>query len=494
MVILMNEYHRLEVEMLRELAKGGDGRLEEIARRLSIPPQSAYQGAALLQQKGLAVLRDTTRTRYVLTPRGEEALRDGLPEELLVERICRTGELPIGEAIEALGRDLATIAVGQAKAQGLLKIQNGILTPTERGEEVRRERPLRSQLDEVRRGGEPRTAEILLKRGLIERSLVTERLASLTPEGIAASSRIVMDDRIVDLDPETLRTGAWKERGFKPFDVKAPAPAARVAKKQPYRRFLDMTRRKLVSMGFMEMTGPLVELAFWNFDALFQAQNHPAREIHDTFRIRNPSHGSLPRAGFVEKVRMTHEDGWTTGSTGWRYRWSRREASRLVGRTQGTALSARTLAGGIDPPAKYFSIARVFRPDVLDRNHLIEFNQCEGIIADEGLTFRHLLGILEMFAVEIARESKYAFVPSYYPFTEPSVDLVAYSEKQGQWVELAGAGIFRDEVTKPFGVDIPVIAWGVGIDRLAMFSLGVDDIRELFSHNLEWLRRASVAI
>jgi phenylalanyl-tRNA synthetase alpha chain len=154
----------------------------------------------------------------------------------------------------------------------------------------------------------------------------------------------------------------------------------------------------------------------------------------------------------------------------------------------------RTLAAGIDPPAKHFSIARVFRPDVLDRTHLIEFNQCEGIIADQELNFRHLLGILRMFALEIANEPNFTFVPSYYPFTEPSVDLMAYSESEGEWVELGGAGIFREEVTRPLGVDMPVIAWGMGIDRLAMFNLGIDDIRELFSHNLQWLREGRMVI
>lgn len=488
----MAEYHRLEVEMLQELAKDGERKLEEVARTLSIPVQSVYAGVSMLKGRGLVATRDVSCPRLSLTPRGKEALQQGLPEELLLDRIVQVGQLKVADAIESLGRDLATIGMGQAKSQGLVVLDKGRLTPTAQGRLVAKERPLRVQLERVRNGHEPESTELLLKRGLVEKTEAVERYACLTPEGIAASKQVASEVRIVDLDPEMLKTGGWRVRGFKPFDVSAPAPAVRAAKKQPYRRFLDMTRRKLVSMGFVEMTGPLIELAFWNFDALFQAQNHPAREIHDTFRIKNPSHGVLPKDDFVRKVRMTHENGWTTGSAGWRYKWSTEEASRLVGRTQGTALSARTLAAGITGSAKHFSIARVFRPDVLDKNHLIEFNQCEGIIADEALTFRHLLGILEMFALEIAHEPNYAFVPSYYPFTEPSVDLIAYSAGQKQWVELGGAGIFRDEVTKPFGVKIPVIAWGMGIDRLAMFSLGLDDIRELFSHNLEWLRNSQV--
>ncbi len=480
--------------MLRQLSKGGERSLEDIARSASLPPQSVYYGLSLLRDKGLAILRESRKIVYALTPRGREALRKGLPEELLLEEVVRSGKVDLRKALEGLDREIAAIALGQAKSRGLVRIEGRFLVPTPKGRTEADKRPVHADLEAVQRGSPPEDLDQLLKRGLVESVERIERYASLTREGIAMSQHAVSEEWVVDLDPEMLRTGSWATRRIKPFDIHAPAPSIWPAKKQPYRLFLDRTRRKLISMGFVEMTGPLVELAFWNFDALFQAQNHPAREVHDTFRVKNPSHGTLPQAPLVARVKATHENGWTTGSTGWGYRWSEEEASRLVGRSQGTALSARTLASGIEPPAKHFSIARVFRPDVLDRTHLIEFNQCEGIIADAGLTFRHLLGVLEMFALEIAHETRYAFVPSYYPFTEPSVDLVAYSQGQGGWIELGGAGIFRDEVTKPLGVDIPVIAWGMGIDRLAMFSLGIDDIRELFSRNLEWLRSSKVAI
>jgi len=490
----MSDYHRLEAQVLRELSDGREYRLEDVARSLDLPVQSIYYGVSLLVDRGLAKLRRNESQILSLTARGKEALERGLPEELLMEEVVRAGELPVKRALEIMDREIASVALGQAKANGLVKIERGILRPTGEGKKVAEVHPLRSQLERISRGEKPPEMDLLKKRGLVESSTVTERFASLTKSGVEASGGVSDDDRIIDLDPETLRTGSWREREFKPFDVNAPAPIFTAARKQPYRRFLDRIKRKLVSMGFVEMNGPLVELAFWNFDALFQAQNHPAREVHDTFMIKNPTHGDLPDEHLMERVRLTHENGWKTGSTGWRYNWSSGEASRLVGRTQGTALSVRTLAAGIDPPAKHFSIARVFRPDVLDRTHLIEFNQCEGIIADQELNFRHLLGILRMFALEIANEPNFTFVPSYYPFTEPSVDLMAYSESEGEWVELGGAGIFREEVTRPLGVDMPVIAWGMGIDRLAMFNLGIDDIRELFSHNLQWLREGRMVI
>jgi phenylalanyl-tRNA synthetase alpha chain len=151
-------------------------------------------------------------------------------------------------------------------------------------------------------------------------------------------------------------------------------------------------------MGFVEQDGPLVETEFWNFDVLFQAQDHPAREIHGSFRVKEPSQGRLEDEGLVERVKRTHEDGWTTGSRGWRYRWSREVAKRLVLRTQTTAVSMRYLASHPSPGVRMFCLSRVFRPDVLDAKHSMEFMQLEGIYGDHGVTLRHLLGIIEELA------------------------------------------------------------------------------------------------
>jgi phenylalanyl-tRNA synthetase alpha chain len=142
----------------------------------------------------------------------------------------------------------------------------------------------------------------------------------------------------------------------------------------------------------------------------------------------------------------------------------------------------------LEIPGKYFAIARCYRPDVVDKTHLSEFNQVEGIVVDEGLTLRDLLGVLERFALDIAGADKVKFRPDYFPFTEPSVELVAYKKGYG-WLEFGGSGIFRPEVTLPLGVKVPVLAWGLGVDRLFMMKAGIDDIRYLFSQDLDWIRR-----
>jgi phenylalanyl-tRNA synthetase alpha chain len=234
-------------------------------------------------------------------------------------------------------------------------------------------------------------------------------------------------------------------------------------------------------------------MMFFNCDSLFMPQDHPAREIHDIYFVKNPEYGNLDQyQDYLENIKETHENGWKTGSTGWNYQFSKEESARLILRSHGTAISARTLIGkNLLVPGKYFSIARCFRPEVTDRTHLTEFNQVEGIVVGENLTLRNLLGVLERFAIELAGADRVKFRPDYFPFTEPSVELAAYKEGYG-WLEFGGSGIFRPELTQPLGVKVPVLAWGLGVDRLFMMKNQIDDIRDLFTQDLNWLRRKEV--
>ena len=119
-------------------------------------------------------------------------------------------------------------------------------------------------------------------------------------------------------------------------------------------------------------------------------------------------------------------------------------------RSQGTAVSARTLASAPAIPGKYFSIARCFRYDQVDATHATDFFQVEGIVLGEEINFRTLLGLLNLFAREVAQAKEVKFLPAYFPFTEPSVELHVRHPRLG-WMELGGAGLFRPEVTFPLG-------------------------------------------
>ena len=252
----------------------------------------------------------------------------------------------------------------------------------------------------------------------------------------------------------------------------------------PYQKFIIKVRRKLVELGFKEMTGPTIETEFWNFDALFQPQNHPARDWTDTYSLKNPEYGNLPDKKLVEAVKRSHEENW-------KYKWDEKKASKLMPRAHDTAISPRYLFKGVEIPGKYFSLVRCYRPDVIDARHLVEFNQLGGFVIGENMNLKNLLGLLKMFAIEFGNTDEVKFLPDYYPFTEPSVQ-ISIKHKDLGWMELAGAGIFRKELTEPLGIKVPVIAWGIGLDRLAMCSLNIKDVRELFSQNLLWLRNSKV--
>lgn len=159
----------------------------------------------------------------------------------------------------------------------------------------------------------------------------------------------------------------------------------------------------------------------------------------------------------------------------------------MVLRTQTTAVSMRYLATHREPPVKMYCLSKIFRPDVMDALHIQEPHQLDGIVGDRGITLRHLLGFLQAFAAALDL-GEVKFRPHYFPFTEPSVESYIKHPKLG-WVEFVGSGVFRPEVLKPLGVDFPVIAWGIGFDRLAMIALGIDDIRDLYSRRLDWLRQ-----
>ncbi len=412
---------------------------------------------------------------YRLTEEGHRYLEQGLPERHLLDIL----DIPL-EIYEASKKiEDFNIAMQWAKKEGWVLVKDGKLKRVKKPSEF----PVEEALKKISKKEE---LDASVASVLLSRKLITE-----IRDDILQRAKKLVGTEITELPEELISTGLWKEVKFKPYNVGATGKQIHPGKRQPYQRFVGDVKRKLVELGFQEVTGPLIETEFWNFDALYQPQNHPARDWTSTYQLKHPKIGSLPDEKIVEKVKATHEDGGTTGSTGWKYKWDPKIAARLMPRAHGTCLSARTLAHEPDIPGKYFAVARCYRPDFLDATHLIEFNQAEGIVVGEDLNLKNLLGILEIFAYEIAGAEEVKFLPDYYPFTEPSVQLSAKHPDLG-WIEFGGSGIFREELTKPLGIDVPVLAWGIGIDRLAMFKLGINDIRYLFTNDLEWLREAKV--
>ena len=454
-----------------------------------------------LLARGYLHVDEFRRTRIRLGPEGERFVKTGLPERLLltalVHKKCTLSKI---QESSGLSSNEVSLAIGWARRKGWIQIrkENGetILVPADTAEkgqdEILLERlvagPL--EIDDLNPPMKEALESLEGRPNVVLFEYETDRTIGLTPTGReVANSLGELKEEVNQLTPELLVSGRWRDVQFRRYNLQAPVGNAWPGKKQPYLRFLDRVKLRLMAMGFKEMKGPTVELIFFNCDALYMPQNHPAREIHDIYYVKGQNDVDSPQLeNYLKNVKDTHENGWTTGSSGWGGKFNLKESRRLALRSQGTSISARKL---IDPkleiPGKYFSVARVYRPDVVDRTHLTEFNQLEGIILGSDLTFRNLLGTLETFAREVAGAQKISFRPDYFPFTEPSVELSAYKEGSG-WIELGGAGMFRPEVTKPLGVEVPVIAWGLGVDRMFMMHNSITDIRQLFSQDLNWLR------
>ena len=299
---------------------------------------------------------------------------------------------------------------------------------------------------------------------------------------------------IEQITPALLKKDSlWRGKKFRRYNVKFPVPEIHGGKRHFVNQATDYARRIWTDLGFQEMTGSLIQTSFWNFDSLFTAQDHPVRDLQDTFFIDKKL--PLPEKELVKAVKQSHEVGLSGKekggkSKGWRYSWDEKEAERLVLRTHTTCLSAKTLSkiNLKELPKKFFALGKCFRNETVDWSHGFEFNQSEGIVVDRNANFRHLLGYLKQFFKKMGFE-KIRFRPGYFPYTEPSVEIDVYHPERKVWLELGGAGIFRPEVTIPLlGENIPVLAWGPGFDRILMDYYKIKDLRELYKNNLDQLR------
>jgi phenylalanyl-tRNA synthetase alpha chain len=507
---IADRLHPLETQTLLPFRSHENITQEELMSLSALSTSQLRTAVEWLLLKELILIHESGKEEYVsLTKRGHALVLAGLPAARLLRALAGTAEkkAPVRELPALVGLDASEInpEMGLLKKEGLVEVKEGVLilqneaaiaSYEEREALLRRIKEQekthiaslsKAEEKEVRDGFVKRSPEKGAYR-IDEKPLVNYELTAKGKEILPfLRERTVVNQ----LTPAMLASGKWKESEFRKYDISLNPPRLYPGKKHPYRQFLDNVRATLVALGFEEMTGPVVETEFWDMDALFMPQFHSARNIHDVYYVKDPHHAESIDEPFLSQVAECHKKGVKEGVAGWNYEFDREKTRRLILRSQGTALSARTLAAGPGIPGKYFGIARCFRYDQIDATHGTDFFQVEGIVVDPAITFKKLLGLLALFAREIAKAEEIRFAPAYFPFTEPSVELHAKHPRLG-WMELGGAGIFRPEVTEPLNVNVPVIAWGLGVDRMAMLSLGINDIRQLFTHDLDIVRQAKV--
>ncbi|MSR86326.1 phenylalanine--tRNA ligase subunit alpha [Candidatus Woesearchaeota archaeon] len=468
---------------------------EELLEKTKLQEAECMRAVQWLENKEVLKIKTDIKEEIILGSLGKKYLEEKLPERRLLEQLKKK-KLSLQEI--QLEEGEKNIAIGELKKKAAISMGKDIEL-TEQGRKLLEKEFLEEKLLKVLpketkdlTEEEKLAFENLKKRKeIIQIEVIKTKTIILTDLGKKLIKEKLDFDLIETLTPDMLRQESWKGKQFRKYDVKINVPKTYGGRRQPYMEFLNKIKLQLVQLGFKEMNGPLIETEFYNFDVLFQPQDHPARTWTDTYHLKHPTHGKLLNDLVVNRVKIAHEEGGRTGSTGWGYKWDSEIAMQLMPRAHATAVSARQMVKGIEIPSKYFTISRVYRPDVLDATHLIEFNQLDGFVTDPSISFRTLLGMLKLFATEIAGAEEVKFFADYYPFTEPSVQISAKHPQLG-WVELGGAGIFRPEITQTLNIDTPVMAWGLGIDRLAMFKLGIKDIRYLFSQDLKWLREPRV--
>jgi len=495
--------HELERKVLLSLKAKDSQTSEELVNSTKLDEASVNRALLWLGSKKLINVKEEVLELVSLDVNGKVYVNDGLPEKRFIKLVLQ-GIDSLADLRNNLNKDEFNVSIGLLKAKGFIRIKKGKIEVSKDGAKwFKKTSNVEKLLAKLAKGviassdfskdEKKVVVELMARKQVIKTELKTIRTASLSSDGKKVLKFVKLESLIGQLTPKVLSGGSWHDKSFRKYDLKAPSPRVFRGKKGMHSLMMAKIRRIFLNMGFTEMKGDFLESSFWNFDALYQPQDHPAREMHDTFFIKEPHSGPLPNTELVKRVARTHENGWTTGSSGWGYDWSESIASKYVLRTHTTGVSAKTLSKltEADLPAKFFSLDSVFRHETVDYKHLFQFHQVEGIIVDPDANFRNLLGMLSLFFKQLGFE-KVRFRPGYFPYTEMSVEPEVFHPVKKDWMELGGAGIFRPEVVKPLmGIDVPVLAWGIGFERPIMDVFGLKDIRDIYSDDINKLRELS---
>jgi len=456
---LSQVFHDIEKKIINSLKENSIQSPETLEKSTKLSPDQVRRGIEWLKLKDLAIVDESKSSVISLGKNGLDSFEKGLPERRLLN-LVKDGPRKLSEIQKELG-----FVFGPAV--GLSRKNNWIETSSD-------EIILKTSPSEL--PGEKILQQIgnnKLALDKIDKNDLNELLKrpDFVIEDVIKNKKISLTNSAKSLDISNT-SGA--------IDVEAEVPEIFVARTHPLKDTIDEIREIFVTLGFSEILGNMTQSSFWNFDALFTPQDHPARELQDTFFLDGISAKKIASPEQIRKVSDSHKKNW-------RYHWDINEARKMVLRTHTTCVTIKHLAENKPDEARIFSLGRVFRNEKVSYKHLVEFNQIEGIVVGKDANLRNLMGIQREFYKRIGI-TKIKFWPTFFPYTEPSLQTMVYNEKLGKWIELFGMGIFRPEVTKPLGITKPVLAWGGGIERIAMLKYGLDDVREFYNNNLGWLR------
>ena len=453
-------FHAIEKKLITSL-RDGPRQTGDLTKSTGLSPDQIRRGIEWLRLKGMASVRESETRLLRLGRNGLESAVSGLPERRLLDML-EDGPKKMQVVQKKLGPAFGP-AVGLARKNGWISTSGNMMSLKSTPAELPGEKSLALI-------GKNKVPAARLPRGDLAALLGRPDyiIEETTKMGKVFLTKKAQSIQISDADDA--------------IDVEADVPETFIARTHPLKDTVDEIREIFATLGFSEILGNMAQSSFWNFDALFTPQDHPARELQDTFYLDGMSAKNVASPDQIRNVATSHNKGW-------HYDWEINEARRMVLRTHTTCITIRHLAENRPDEARVFSLGRVFRNEKVSYKHLVEFNQVEGIVVGKNATLRDLMGIQKEFYRRMGL-TRVKFWPTFFPYTEPSLQTMVYNERLGKWVELFGMGIFRPEVTKPLGISRPVLAWGGGIERIAMLRHGLDDVREFYNNDIGWLRGA----
>jgi len=497
----LHPYERKVLPVLKDTSS-----FEEIAKKTGLQKVEVMRALQWLQNKKIITVNKKLKEAIYLDENGLKYKEKGLPEKTFLESIKNKESLENIRNKTNLSKEEINICLGILRSKAAIEIKKEkeiIVSITDVGRDILKKGlpeeeflknnfPINtSELKDL----DKLTFENLKKRNKIVKVNIAKIInAELTEIGKKLISKKIDDKGIIDtLTPSIIKSGAWKNKKLRSYDVKINVPNISGGRQHFVNQAVQYIKRIWLDMGFKEMTGTLVQTSFWDLDALFVPQDHPARDMQDTFYVKDPKYGKLPKE-LAKRVKATHEGGWTTSSKGWQYKWSEHVAKENLLRTHTTVLSAQTIAKlkKENLPAKFFSVGKVFRNETLSWKSLFEFIQVEGIVVDPNANFMHLKGYLKEFFAKMGFPDV-RIRPAHFPYTEPSAEVDVFHPIKNQWVELGGSGIFRPEVVKPLlGLEVPVLAWGLGMERTIMEYYKIKDVRDVYKNDLKQLKQTKI--
>jgi phenylalanyl-tRNA synthetase alpha chain len=480
--------HEYEIAILNLLKKQKSMDLEGIQSALGIERNSLLRALENLSENGLIKIERASSKVPKLTNEGKKYLKQ-FPEEELVKYLDNSkGSDSLG-ALQQVGKN-SGIGIIWAKTNGWITIDKGQAKLTEKGKEITQGKKTyasRDVLNAINDSGQKDISTLIKQNENVTDSLKKRNLLEIIEKGIIKNveitekgnvQKLVEEKGIGALTRDVIVNRKWENNGLRHYDIYADTEEIYPARLHPMHEFIEIIRSSWFKMGFTEVSGPIIESAFWNFDALFSPQDHPTRDMQDTFFLKNPQKIGIEDIALMNRVKKMHTKNW-------KETWKEDLAQQALLRTHTTSVSARYIhkfAENVNAnyPVKLFSIGKVFRNESIDYKHLAELYQVDGIIIGNNLTLSNLISTLKQFYSQLGMEN-ITIKPSYFPFVEPGLEINYYDERKKDTIELCGGGIIRKEITKAMGTNKTVLAWGGGLERL-MFK--ILDIK-----NVDWLRK-----